>query len=77
MIFQLEKKKLDSVNVEICNTNQYEHGDGLVISGDIIPLGTPTENCKAIVLNLLKQHLNRNLCKDELSISNRIGEKNY
>ena len=28
------QKKVDALNVEFDNTNQYEHGDGLVISGD-------------------------------------------
>ena len=69
------QKKIDSLNVEIDNNNQYEHGDGLVISGDIIPHGTANENCKDIVLNLFWHHLNINLGEDELSISHRIGEK--
>ena len=45
----------------IDNVNQYEHEDGLVISGDIIPHGNPTENFKEIVHNLFCQHLNMNL----------------
>ena len=65
----------DSLNVEIDIINQYE--DGLVISGDTIPSGTPTENYKDIVLNLFWQHLNMNLDEDELTFSYRIGEKNY
>ena len=69
------EKKVDSLKVEIDNINQYEHGDGLVISGDIIPHSTPTENCKDIVLNLFWHHLNINLGEDELSIAHRIGEK--
>ena len=28
--------KVDSLNVELDNNNQYEHGDELIISGDII-----------------------------------------
>ena len=54
---------------------KYENGNELVISGDIIPHGTPTENCKDIVLNLFWHHLNRNLGEDEISISHRIEEK--
>ena len=38
------EKKFDSLNIDIDNINQYEHGDWLVISGDIIPHGKPTEN---------------------------------
>ena len=45
------EKKIDSLNVELDNINQYEHGDRLVISGDTIPHCSPTENCKDIVLN--------------------------
>ena len=52
------KKKVDSLNVKIDNIDQYEHEDGLVISGDIIPHDTPTENCKEIVLNLFWHNLN-------------------
>ena len=63
------QKKVDNLNVEFDNINQYKHGDGLVISEDIIPHGTPTENYKDIVLNLLCHHLNMNLCEDELTIS--------
>ena len=58
------EKEVDSLKVEIDNINQYEHGDGLVISGDIIPHSTPTENCKDIVLNLFWHHLNMNLGGD-------------
>ena len=43
------EKKIDSLNVEFDNINQYNHGDVLVISGDIIPRGTLTENFKDIV----------------------------
>ena len=50
MIFQLLEKKIDSLYIEIDNINQYEHGYQLIISGDIIAHGTPTENCKNIVL---------------------------
>ena len=68
-------KKFDTLNVEFHNINQYEHCDGLVISGDIIPHGTSTQNCKDIVLNLFWHHLNMNLGGDELTIAHRIGEK--
>ena len=69
------QKEVDSLKVEIDNINQYEDGNGLVISGDIIPHSTPTENCKEIVLNLFWHHLNINLGDDEISFAHRIGEK--
>ena len=47
------EKKIDSSIVEINIINQYEHGDELVISGDIIPHGIATENCKDIVFNFI------------------------
>ena len=47
----------------------------IVISGHIIPHGTPTDNCKDIVLNLFWHHLNMNLGEDELTIAHRIGQK--
>ena len=34
------EKKVNRLNVKIDNINRYEHGDVLVISGDIIPHGT-------------------------------------
>ena len=46
-IFTLEKK-VDNLNFWVYDINRYEHGDGLFISWDIIPHGTPTENCKDI-----------------------------
>ena len=55
--------------------NQYDQGYDLVISGYIILLYTPTENCKDIDINLFWQHLNINLDEVELSISHRIEEK--
>ena len=55
------QKKVDTLNVEFDNIIQYEHGGGLVISRDIIPHGTPTENYKVIVLNLFWHNLNMNL----------------
>ena len=39
------QKKVERLNVEFDNINQYEHGD-------IIPHGIPSKNCKDIVLNL-------------------------
>ena len=45
------EKKVDSLSVDIYDTDQYKHGEGLVISRDIILHGTPTENCKDIVLH--------------------------
>ena len=69
------EKEVDNLKVEIDNIIQYEHGDGLVISGDIIPHSTPTENCKDIVLNLFWRHLNMNLGVDELTIFHCMGKK--
>ena len=46
-----------------------EHVDGLVISGDIIPHGTRTENCKVIFVNIFWHHLNMNLGEDEIHFS--------
>ena len=63
------------LNVELDNINQYEHGDGSVISGDIIKHGFPTENSEDIVSNLFCQHLNMNLGEDEISVSHRMREK--
>ena len=68
------QKKVDSLNLEYNNNNQYEDGNGLIISGNIVPHGTPTENCKDIVLNLFWHHLNINLNEDELTNVHRIGE---
>ena len=48
-------------NVEFDNIKPYEHRD-------TIPLGTPTENYKDIVLHLFWHHLNMNLGEDELPI---------
>ena len=36
------QKKVDRLNVELDDIQQYEHRDELVISGDIVPYGTPT-----------------------------------
>ena len=47
------EKKVDSLNVELDNINQYEHGYEFVISEDIIPHSNPTKNCKYIVLTIL------------------------
>ena len=54
------EKKIDSMNIMIDNINQYEHGDELVTSGDIIPHGSPTENCEDIIRNLFWHHSNMN-----------------
>ena len=50
---------------------QYEHGYGLVISGDIMPHGTLLENCKYIVLNLFASPKN----EFRWTVAHRIGEK--
>ena len=68
------QKKVNSLDLKFDNINKCEHGDGLVISGDIIPHGTPTENFKDIVLTLFWHHLNMNLGKDELTIAHRNRE---
>ena len=69
------EKEVERLNIEIDNINQYDHGARLVISEDIILRGSPTENCKDIVLNLFWHLLNMNLGEDQLSISQRFGEK--
>ena len=48
----------------IDNVNQYEHGCESVISGDIIPHGSPTEIYKEINPNLFCQYLNMNLSEN-------------
>ena len=68
------QKKIDSLNIEIDNINKYADSNGLIISGNIIPLGTATENCKDIVLNLFCRHLNINLNEEELTDVYRIGK---
>ena len=68
------QKKVDALNIEYDNNIQYEDGEGLIISGDIIPQGTATENCKDIVFNLFYQHLNMNLDETDLTFAYRIGE---
>ena len=68
------QKKIESLNIEIDNINKYADSNGLIISGNIIPLGTATENCKDIVLNLFCRHLNINLNEDELTDVYRIGK---
>ena len=68
------EKKFVSLNVKIDKIDQYKHGYRLVISGDIIPHGTPTENCEDIVLKLSWKHLNMNIGEDELSISHCMGK---
>ena len=72
-----KEKKVDSLNVVLDNINQYEHGDILVISGDVIPHSNPTENCNDFVLNLFWKHLNINLGEDELSIFSSHWRKTY
>ena len=46
------EKKVYSLNVEIDNINEYEHGDRYFISRNVIPHDSPSENSKDIVLNL-------------------------
>ena len=68
------RENIDSLNVEPGNINQYEHGYDLGISGEKIPYGITTENCRNIVIILFWQRSNMNLGKDKLSISYRVGE---
>ena len=68
------EKKDYSLNVYNNNNNQYEHGNGLVISRDIIPYGSPIENCKDIVFNLLFATFKHELRWRRIIISYHMGK---
>jgi len=52
----------------------FEKRDTLILSGNI-PKVTTDENCKQIVVNLLKNRTKFVISKDDISVSHRIGAK--
>ena len=69
------EKKVEKLESLIDQTSQYERRDTLIISGEGIPISTPEENCKKIVIELFRQQLRLNIDERDVSVAHRIGRK--
>ena len=59
----------------IDSNSQYERRDTFTVSGDSVPLCTPNEDCKSVINNLFRTHLNLNVETTEISTAHRLGKK--
>ena len=73
-VIKLEEKvgKLES---NLDEASQYERKDTLVLSGASVPVAVQGENCKTIIRNLFREHLQLNLNETDVSTAHRIGRK--
>ena len=69
------EKKVEKLESSVDEASQYERRDTIVISGQSIPIVNQGENCKTIVRNLFRQHLNMNIDENDISTAHRIGRQ--
>ena len=69
------EKKVEKLESLIDQTSQYERRDTLIISGEGIPISTPEENCKNIVIELFRQQLRLNIDERDVSVAHQLAAK--
>lgn len=70
----LLEEKVDKLNEALDSAESSDRRDTLVISGDI-PAASAGENCKLVVLELIKEQLNLVVADCDVSYAQRIGKK--
>ena len=69
------RAKVLKLEVKLDDTDAYERRDTIVFSGEGIPENTQSENCSAIVCDLLRDKLNLNVSNSDLSTCHRLGKR--
>lgn len=64
-----------SLNQKLDANEQYERRDALILSGPAVPVTTDREDCKQIILNLLRDNVRLNVNPNDISTAHRIGRK--
>ena len=67
--------KVSKLEDDLDTSAANELSDALLLSGATIPLETPTENSKQIVIDLLRDHVKINLQDQDILSANRVGPK--
>ena len=71
----LLENKVEKLEASMDNTSQYDRRDTLIISGDSIPISSPEENCKKVVIDLFLAKLHLNIDQRDISVTHRVGRK--
>ena len=71
-VLQNQVKTLEET---IDSNSQYERRDTFIVSGQSLPVVTPNENCKSVVQELFRNHLNLNLDTSEINTAHQRGKK--
>ena len=69
------KKKVSLLEGTIDDGNAYERRDTVIFSGSAVPVVSNGENCRDIVINLVKEKLRIELPISEINIAHRLGKK--
>ena len=65
----------DRLEEKLDDSDAYERKDCIVFSGDDVPSAGLGENCKEVVLQLVKEKLKINLQPSDVSTAHRLGRK--
>ena len=63
------------LNQKLDANEQYERRDATILSGPAVPVTTDREDCKQIILNLLRDNIRINVNPKDISTAHRIGRK--
>ena len=66
------KDRIDTLENELDSNAAYLRRETLIISGDI-PIGHRNENCKSIIVDMLRQGVNINVSANDISVAHRVG----
>ena len=69
----VKKKKVSRLKGAIDDGNAYERRDAVIFSGSAV--GSNGENCRVIVINLVKKKLRIELPMSEINKAHRLGKK--
>lgn len=70
------KSKVQELETNIDNAEQYERRDTVIISGPVLPPESRPENTVDVVKGVIRDHLKINLNDSEISVAHRIGPVN-
>lgn len=70
------KVKVNTLENQLDDINQYERRDTLIIGGPALPQEQPQENSAELVCRTIKDNLHLNISLTDINIAHRIGSKN-
>lgn len=67
------KTRVDDLELNHDNLDQYERRDTVILSGASLPQETPQENTTNVVTQTVREHLKINIKETDISITHRLG----